>query len=366
MKDHYKTLGVERNASKDDIKKAFRVKAHQYHPDKNKNDPAAAQKFKEASEAYSILSDDNKRAQYDRFGDAGVNMGGGASGFNGGQGFGGFDFSGFQNGANGFEFDLGDIFGDIFGGGGGRGGRAKTPRGDDLTVDVTLSFEESIFGVEKDIFIKKPSKCLTCEGSGAAKGTKKKKCKTCDGRGRVQEMKRSFLGAFATTRVCETCHGAGEVPEEKCSTCHGTGVTNREQEITVSIPAGIENGQAVRLAGAGEAVPFGVSGDLYIRVRVKPHASIQKEGSNLRANLGIKLTEAIEGATMSFDSLDGPIEVEIPEGTNTGDILRIKGKGVPQGHGKRGDLMLHVRVAIPKKLSKESKRLIEELKRQGL
>jgi len=380
MKDYYKTLGVEKGASKEDIKKAFRKMAHQYHPDKTKNDPAAANKFKEASEAYSVLSDDSKRRQYDMFGSAGP----GGAGFNGGPSnssgrgsgfggfnpndFGGFDFSGFQQGGQGgVEFDLGDIFSDFFGGGRSTSSRqAASQRGADISVDMNLTFEESIFGVEKTLHLRKASKCLTCEGSGAAPGSSMETCKTCNGQGRVNEMRRTILGTINTQRTCGTCHGMGQVPKVKCSTCKGSGVLEREQEITVKIPAGIEAGQAVRLTGMGEAIPFGVSGDLYVRVHIKAHPHISKQGQDLVTQLGIKLTLALTGGEVTLKTLDGDVILKIPEGTNTGEILRIKGKGVPNDRGKRGDFLIHIHVDMPRKLSKEAKKAIEELRKEGI
>lgn len=379
MKDYYKTLGVEKGASKDDVKKAFRKMAHQYHPDKTKNDPASSQKFKDASEAYSVLSDDNKRAQYDRFGSAGpggagFSGGNGAGGFGGfnPQDFGGFDFSGFQQGGNGqgFEFDLGDIFGEFFGGGraGGRGSarRAAEERGSDISIDLTISFEESIFGAGKDFVVTKVSKCLTCSGSGAEKGATKEKCKVCHGQGRVNEQRRSFLGVFNTAKICDNCHGQGEVPSIKCSTCHGTGVQERPQKITINIPSGIEDGQTLRMTGMGEAVPFGVSGDLYAKIHVRPHQHIRKEGLNLITELNIKLTQALTGDEINLKTLDGDLSLKIPEGTNNGDILRLKGKGVPSSDNKRGDLLVKIGVNMPKKLSRDARKMLEELKREGL
>jgi molecular chaperone DnaJ len=374
MKDYYKTLGVDKGASKDEIKKAFRKLAHEHHPDKTKNDPTSSQKFKEASEAYSVLSDDDKRKQYDMYGSAGPggsgfsgqNGGAGFGGFGGQGGFGGFDFSGFQQGnGQGFEFDLGDIFGDFFGGGRAGGGRGQA-RGQDISVDLMISFEESIFGVEKDILVTKDSKCLTCSGSGAERGSTMKKCEKCHGKGKVTEARRSFLGVVNTSVVCDVCHGQGQIPSTKCGTCHGLGVTERAQEISVKIPAGIEDGQSMRLTSMGEAIPFGVSGDLYVKVHVKAHSHIRKEGNSLVTDQKIKLTQAIIGGEMTIKSLDGDLIVSIPEGSNNGDVLRIKGKGVPVGGGKRGDLFIKLIIEMPKKLSKEAKKAIEELKKEGI
>lgn len=294
MKDYYKTLGVEKSASKDEIKKAFRKLAHEFHPDKNKNDPAAAQKFKEASEAYSVLSDDAKRTQYDTFGSAGpgFNPGAGAGGFGG---FSGFDFSQFAQ--NGVEFDLGDLFGEFFG-----GGRARRPRkGRTITIDLELTFDESIFGAEKEI--------------------------------------------------------------------HANGA-----DLSVTIPPGVETGQGLRVAGKGEPGEGG-PGDLIVRIWVKEHPSFRKEGLNLVMELPVKLTTALAGGAVMIDTLDGPIELKIPAGTSHGEILRIRGKGVPYetrgvftsaSKSKRGDLLVVTRVSMPRKLSKKAERLIEELKSEGI
>ena len=379
-KDYYKTLGVDKAASQDDIKKAFRTAAHKYHPDKNKNDPSAAQKFKEVSEAYSVLSDESKRKQYDTFGSAGPGGAGfngaggfgqgGFGGFNPQGGFGGFDFSQFtgQNGQGGVEFDLGDIFGDLFGGGRGGGRRgAQQQRGADISVDIQLTFEESIFGAEKEIALTKASKCQTCAGSGAAPGSGMETCKTCNGKGRINETRRSFIVVFNTTKTCETCHGLGQIPKIKCADCRGSGVVERKQEITVRIPAGIEDGEVVRLTGMGEAVPFGATGDLYVRVHVRVHPHIRKEGENLVTELGVKLTQALSGAEVNLRTLDGDLTLTIPAGSNTGDVLRVRGKGVPSERtGRRGDLLIRIHVDMPKKLSREAKRLIESLKNEGI
>lgn len=370
-KDYYKTLGVDKGASQDDIKKAFRKLAHQYHPDKSGGD---AEKFKEVNEAYSVLSDEKKRAQYDQFGSAGM----GGAGF-GGQGFNpndfGFDFSGFQRGGfggfgggqGGVEFDLGDIFGDMFGGG-GRSSRQK--RGADIQIDIDLTFEEAIFGTEKTITLNKVSACEECAGSGAKKGSKLKTCHTCAGKGRVTEVKRSILGNFQTTTTCPTCHGSGKEPEEKCPVCRGSGVHKRNQEIKVKVPAGLEDGEMVRLSGAGEAVSGGQPGDLYIKVRVKKHPIWRKEGDNLVADLDVKLSDALLGVQVPMKTLDGEITLKIPEGVGFNEVLRIKGKGVPTGSGgrtgHRGDALVIVNIVMPKRLSKEARAHIEGLKNQGL
>jgi molecular chaperone DnaJ len=369
-KDYYKILGVDKSASQDEIKKAFRKLAHEHHPDKKGGNDA---KFKEANEAYSVLSDEKKRQQYDQFGSAGP--GGFGSGANG-AGFNpndfGFDFSGFNQsgfrGANGgVEFDLGDIFGDFFGGG---GSRQKAKRGSDIQVDIETSFEDSIFGSEKTIVLNKSSVCSLCQGNGAKPGSKMKTCHTCGGKGRVTEMRRSILGSFQTARTCDTCHGTGKEPEERCPVCHGTGVEKRNQEIQVKIPPGVEDGEMIRLTGAGEAVSGGQAGDLYIRLHVKKHPLFRKEGSNLATDIAVKLSDALLGASYPLKTLDGDIGLKIPEGATHGDILRVKGKGVPttpRGRdGHRGDILVRVSVAMPKRLSREAKKVIEELKKEGI
>lgn len=351
-KDYYKILGIEKNASKEDIKKAFRKLAHQYHPDKKEGDEA---KFKEVNEAYTVLSDDQKRQQYDTFGSAGP------QGF-GGQGFGGFDFSGFNQNGQGFEFDLGDIFGEFFGG----GRRERTRRGRDISIDIEISFKDAVFGVDKKIHVTKTSKCTVCNGSGGKPGTSMKTCPTCNGNGKIQETKRSFMGTFSTTRACTECHGTGQVPKEKCEECKGAGVLHREQEITVKIPPGMEDGEMVRLSGMGEAIPQGTPGDLYIKVHVEDHPVFAKEGFNLVTDLTIKLTKALLGGEEKIETLDGDITLKIPEGVTHGEILRIKNKGVPNEKGKRGDLLVRINIEIPRKISRSAHKLIEELKKEGL
>ena len=356
-KDYYNLLGVDKKASKDDIKKAFRTLAHKYHPDKKTGDDT---KFKEINEAYSVLSDDQKRAQYDQFGQVG------AGGFGGGQsgGFGDFDFSQFTQGGggNGFEFDFGDIFGDVFGG----GRRAQAKRGRDISIDQELSFEESIFGVERTVLLNKVSKCEVCSGTGAEKSSEMVTCSTCNGKGSLREVKRTFFGQFETNKTCDTCGGLGKVPKVKCHACYGKGILKKESEIKVKIPAGIENGEMIRLSGGGEAVAGGTTGDLYIKIYVKKHNIFRKEGHNLVTELPVKLTDALLGGEVSLKTLDGDIKVRIPEGVVHGEILRIKGKGVPIDKNHRGDILIKISLSIPKKLSREAKKLIEELKKEGI
>ncbi len=363
-KDYYKTLGVSKSASKDEIKKAFYKLAHEYHPDKAGGNEA---KFKEASEAYNTLSDDKKRSQYDNFGsgfqgNAGGQYQGGFGGFDASQGF---DFSGFQNG-QGFEFDLGDIFGDFFGGGGGGRGRAKAKKGRDISVDLNLTFAESIFGVKKSIFLTKTSKCSECGGSGSRKGTEQVTCPTCNGRGKIKEVRKSFFGTFATERVCDECLGAGNVPKEKCPKCHGAGILQKEDEIEVNIPADVNTGESIRLTGAGESVKGGSSGDLYIKLHIEKSNLFVKEGKNLITELNIKMTDAVLGGNYKMATLDGEIELKIPEGTSPEDVLRIRGKGVPYGNSQRGDILVKIKIKTPSRLSGKAKKIFEDLKKEGL
>ena len=279
-KDYYEILGVNKGASKDEIKKAFYKLAHKYHPDKKEGNEA---KFKQVNEAYQVLSDDTKRSKYDQFGSGFENMGSASAGGFGGsqQGFSGFDFSGFQNGCADFDFgNLNDIFSDFFTGGMG-GGRREARRGRDISTEIQISFAESVFGVSRKILITKTSNCFACSGSGAKVGTKMETCKYCNGQGKIREAKRTILGTISSTKTCEECLGAGEVPKEKCETCKGKGVFRREEEITINVPAGMRDGEMIRMTGGGEAVSRGTSGDLYIKVNVAAHAVFKRDGNDL-------------------------------------------------------------------------------------
>lgn len=357
-KDYYQILGINKSASKDEIKKAFHKLAHAHHPDKNGGDD---KKFKEVNEAYQTLSDDTKRSQYDRFGADGP------QGFGGGQGgFGGFDPSGFGNGGVEFDMgDLGDIFGDFFGG--GMGGRSSGKRkGQDLQTSVNISFEDSIFGVNKKITLNKQSTCSICSGTGARVGSKMTTCKTCSGNGQIREMKRSILGNFQTTKTCSTCFGSGKIPEEKCSQCGGHGVHKKQEEIEVKIPEGIRDGEMLRVYQYGEAVQGGTTGDLYVKVHVGSHAIFKRDDVNLTMNLNIKLSDALLGMTYNLETLEkNHLEVKIPVGINHGEFLRVKGKGVPTNRG-RGDIIIKIQIKMPNKLSKKEKELVEKLKEEGM
>src|SRR3989344_740323 len=353
-KDYYEILGIDKKASKDDIKKAFRKLAHQYHPDKKGGNEA---KFKEVSEAYAVLSDDKKRAEYDAYGR--VFSGGG--GPTGGAGFEGFDFSDFTNGA-GFDFDLEDLFGgfsDIFG---GRGRRTR--RGRDISIDIEVPFKESVFGVTRKVLLTKDSVCSHCTGSGAEPGTKTKTCVTCSGKGQVVESRRSPFGVFSVTSTCPTCKGKKVIPEKPCAICKGSGVERREEEISVFVPPGTDNGQVIRMSALGEAIQGGVSGDLYVKVHVHPDSRFRKEGFNLVTDLSVKITDALMGASYTIETLDGPTTVNVPPLRGVDEILRMKGKGVPMERGRRGDLLIRIRVQFPHKLSGEAKELLKKLKNE--
>ncbi len=365
-KDYYEILGVPKGASKDEIKKAFYKLAHKYHPDKKEGDEA---KFKEVNQAYQVLSDDDKRAKYDQFGSQFENMGQ-AGGYSQAGGFEGFDFSNFAGGGGGFgngsaEFDFGnlnDIFSDFFGGGGRRAER----RGRDISTEIQISFHDSIFGINRKILITKTSECQTCHGSGAKAGTTMITCKTCNGQGQIRESKKTIFGNIASTKVCETCLGAGEVPKETCETCKGKGVLRREEEISIVIPAGIRDGEMIRMTGYGEAVSKGTTGDLYIKINVAPHPVFKRDGHDLVMNLNLKLSDALLGTEYPIETLDGEISVKIPEGVGINEVLRVKGKGVPVSKGKRGDLLIKLNIKLPAKLSKKAHGLVEELKKEGI
>ena len=375
-KDYYKSLGIDKGASKDEIKKAFRKLAHEYHPDKN---PKDADKFKEISEAYSVLSDDNKRAQYDQFGSAGPGFSGGGGGFGGqGQGgfggFGGFDFSGFQGGfggqgfsQDGVEFDLGDIIGSVFGGG-GRSSSKKQKRGRDIEIDIEIDFKSSIFGKEEEIRVSKDSACTHCKGTRGEPNTTFDDCSTCHGTGTIYEIKRTFFGQMQNAVVCDKCFGTGKIPKEKCHVCRGVGTVHSTETINVIIPPGINPGDTLRVQGKGESVTGGISGDLYVKLHIKKHPKIIKEGHDLIYPLEVKLTDALLGADVKVETLDGELTLTIPAGISHGEMLRVRGKGVPLDNraSRRGDLLFKISVNIPKKLSRESKKLLEELRREGI
>ena len=365
-KDYYEILGVPKTASKDEVKKAFYKLAQKYHPDKKGGNEA---KFKQANEAYQTLSDDAKRSKYDQFGSGFENMGGAsAQGYGDPRGgFEGFDFSqGFQNNTADFDFgNLNDIFSDFFGGG-MSGGRTEQKRGRDISTEMQISFSDAVFGITRKILITKTSACSVCGGSGARPGSGMETCKHCNGQGKIREAKRTIFGNISSTKLCEVCHGAGEVPKEICEKCKGKGVLRREEEISIVIPAGIRDGEMVRMTGFGEAVSHGATGDLYIKINVASHPIFKREGNDLVMNLNLKLSDALLGTKYPIQTLDGEIEVTIPEGVTINEILRVRGKGVPNGKNKRGDLLIKLNIKLPSKLSRQSRELIEQLKKEGI
>jgi len=358
-KDFYEILGVPKGASKDEIKKAYRKLAHQHHPDKNKGEDT---KFKEINEAYQTLSDERKRSEYDTYGQ--TFSGGGAPG--GGQGqnpFGGFDFSGFQ-GQGGVEFDMGDIFGDLFGGGDRRSARQKVGR--NIFIDIEIDFKESIFGAERKVILSRTSNCEVCKGEGSEPGTEVKTCDTCKGSGKLHEVKRTFLGNVSTIKECERCDGRGKIPTKKCHKCKGEGIVSKNEELAIKIPSGIEEGETLKMTREGEAVKNGIPGDLYVRIHVEKSSEFKREGFNLWTSLDVKISDVLLGAEREVKTLDGLIKLPIPAGTVSGEVLRVKGKGVPHPNKSRGDLMIKINVRTPKKISKEIKNLIDKLKEEGI
>lgn len=347
--DFYEVLGVGRDASDQDLKSAYRKQALKYHPDRNPGDKAAEEKFKEASEAYQVLSDADKRAAYDRYGHAGVSGAGAPGGFNGGPFAGGVD--------------LGDIFGDIFGemfnmGGGGRGGQ-RAQRGDDLRYDMNIEFEDAIFGTQKEIKVRRMEPCGTCNGKGSASGRGPSMCPQCQGRGQIRIQQ----GFFAVARTCGSCGGTGAVITDPCPTCRGEARVPGEIKINVKVPPGVEEGTRIRYTGEGDAGRNGgPKGDLYVVLGVNPHDFFERDGNDLHCVVPVSFPQAALGAEFEIEGINGPINIKIPEGTQSGRELRIRGRGVPILNSKStGDLVVKVIVQIPRKLSRTQRELVEKL-----
>ncbi len=347
--DYYEILSVERTASDGEIKSAYRKLAMQYHPDRNPNNPEAEERFKSCSEAYSVLSDADKRAAYDRYGHAGVN---GAGGFPGG----GNPFQG--------QGDLGDIFGDLFGemfnmGGGGGRRPSRQQRGRDMQFQMKLEFEEAVFGVEREITIRRAETCDDCKGTGSANGKQPEACQQCGGRGQI----RSQQGFFSVARTCPVCSGTGSVIRNPCTTCKGDTRVTREHKINVKVPAGVEQDTRIRYSGEGEAGRFGgPAGDFYVVLDVKAHKFFERDGDDLHCVIPISFPQAALGTEIDIETLDGTETLKIPEGTQSGREFKLRSKGVPHlnSHGK-GDLIVEVRVQTPAKLSKQQKELMKQL-----
>ena len=349
-KDYYEVLGVPRNASEDDIRRAYRRKAMDYHPDRNKR-PDAEEKFKEVNEAYQVLADDEKRGQYDRFGHAGVGASaGGARGFDGFDGFRGF----------------GDIFDSFFGDVAGR--RRRGPqRGRDIETKVGLPFEEAAFGVEREVEVNRIEGCSQCSGSGSEPGTTPNTCATCRGMGQVRQSQQTMFGNFSQVAPCPACKGRGSIITNPCDACRGLGTERRKRRIAVKIPAGVETGMQVRLTGEGDSSPDGgPSGNLYLTMNVEPHPFFKREGDDLLYDLPVSFPQAALGADLEVPSLNGVETVKIPAGTQPATVFRIRGKGIPHVNGgRKGDLLVSVKLEVPTSIDSQQRKLLEELARHG-
>lgn len=351
-RDFYEVLGLQKGASDADIKKAFRKKAKEYHPDLHPGDKEAEKAFKEVNEAYEVLSDADKKARYDQFGHAGVdpNFGAGAGGYGGG----------FSD----VDFDLGDIFSSFFGGGMG-GARRANPnaarRGSDVTATVFISFEEAAKGCKKQVQVPIVEKCDDCGGSGAKKGTSARVCAHCNGTGQEIRQQRTPFGVMQTQATCSQCGGKGKIIDTPCPTCHGGGAVRKQQTVGINVPAGIDDGQVINIRGKGNAgVNGGPAGDLQVRVSVRPHPIFERDRYNVWCDLPLTFAQATLGATVEVPTLDGKVEMDIKEGTQPGDILTMKGKGIPYVNGRgRGDMLFRITVEIPKNLSGEQKKLLK-------
>ncbi len=348
-RDYYEVLGLKKDSSDDEIKKAFRKLAKKYHPDLNPGDKSAETHFKEVNEAYEVLSDPDKKAKYDQFGHAGVDPNFGA-----GSGFGGF---------GGFDFDLGDIFGSIFGGGSSSARSRNAPRrGERIHTEVVITFEEAAFGVDKEVTVSRIETCDTCSGSGCKEGTTAERCANCHGTGTVTTQNRTAFGIMQSTSDCPKCEGKGKIIHQPCQSCRGAGLIRRNKSIKVSIPAGIDDGQTISLRREGNAgFNGGEPGDLYITVGVSRHPLFTREGNAVLYDMPISIVQAALGAEVEVPTLDGKVKYSIPEGTQTGTVFRLRGKGITNLRGGgRGDQFVTVKVEIPTGLNKEQKELLQK------
>ena len=359
-KDYYKTLEVEKGANADEIKKGFRKLAHQYHPDKPTGDEA---KFKEINEAYQVLSDDKKRQQYDQFGSAAFNGAGGAGGMNW------QDFARQSGGAQGFDvgdIDLGDIFGQAFGFG-GRGRKKSGPqRGQDIQTQLKITFDEAIHGAKKNVTLHRTEKCIHCSGNGAEPGTAINTCSDCNGSGSIASAQRTPFGTFQTKTKCRTCRGEGSSFERVCVECNGVGLKDVETQVEVTIPAGIDHGETMRMSGEGmSGIKGGPTGDLYMQILVEPSQQYAREGYDILSKSVISYPTAILGGKIKVDTIDGVVDLKIPAGSASGTTLRMKNKGIQKLRGRgRGDHLVEVEIATPKSVSRKAKKLLEELERE--
>ena len=345
-RDYYDVLGINRDASEEEIKKSYRKLAMKFHPDRNPDNKGAEDKFKEAKEAYEVLSDKDKRGAYDNYGHAGIDPRAGMGG--GGQGFGGFSDS------------FGDIFGEIFGGAAGaKSGRSSVYRGADLRYNLEITLEQAARGTETKIRIPTLEDCVTCKGSGAKPGTSAKTCQACSGSGQV----RMAMGPFSMAQTCPTCHGSGKVISDPCSACHGAGRVKKHKTLSVKIPAGVDTGDRIRLSGEGEAgVNGGPSGDLYVVINLREHSVFQREGNDLHCEMPISFTTAALGGDVVIPTLDGEAKIKIPSESQTGQVFRLRGKGIKGVRSStHGDLMCHVVLETPVRLTERQKELLREL-----
>lgn len=348
-RDYYEVLGVDKSASEDEIKRAYKKMARKYHPDLNPDNKEAEEKFKEVNEAYEVLSDSDKKARYDQFGFAGVDPNYGAGAGGGAYGAGGFDFG-----------DLGDIFGSFFGGGFG-GGQRRSPnapqRGESIRASVSIDFTEAAFGCEKEVTLERSEQCATCGGNGCAPGTTPEICPDCRGSGTVQTRRQTPMGVFASTSPCRKCGGTGRIIHQPCPDCRGSGAVRKRRTIKISIPAGIDHGQTISLRGQGNAGKNGgPAGDLLITVMVRPHELFRRDGTDVFCEAPITFTQAVLGAELEIPTIDGKVKYSIPEGTQTGTVFRLKGKGIPVLNGRgRGDQYVTVTIETPRNLNREQK-----------
>jgi molecular chaperone DnaJ len=365
--DYYNTLGVSKDASDDEIKKAYRKLAHQHHPDKSGGNEA---KFKEVNEAYQVLSDKEKRSQYDQYGqtfEQAQSQGqGGFSGFEG--------FRDFSSGAEGFDFNFGgrqggfsDIFGDIFeqaGFGGGQSRAKKRYRGEDIQVDMEITFQEMAEGSEKEVELYKSVKCARCEGEGVEPGSKKVECAKCQGEGEIRTARRTILGTFQQTSICPDCQGEGKIPERKCKKCGGDGRVREYEKIKIKIPAGIKNGQTIRLENMGEAgEKGGEAGDLYVNIHIEADKRFERKDDDIHSEVKISFSQAALGDKIEVETIGGEVKLKIPAGTQSGEIFRLKGHGVKHlSHFGHGDQYVKIQVTTPKSLTREEKEIFEKLK----